>query len=267
MALRPFWHGFLKLALVTCPVALSPATTEREALRFNTLNRETGNRVKSRYLDAETGEPVESWDQVKGYPVGRDQYLALDEDELKAVRLASVNVLNIDRFVSADEVGPLWRETPYFLTPDDPVAHEAFSVIRAAMVASGAVGISRWVRSTRERPVLLEPRGKGIVLWTLRYPDEIRPADDAFASIKPLDLPPELIEATGELIDAISGHWNRKRLRDPKRDALMQVIDAKVKGRKPPKPPAPPPVNERRTANIFDSLRKSLNEAKKRTDR
>jgi DNA end-binding protein Ku len=175
MAPRPSWRGYLRLSLVTCPVAMLPATSEAEKVRFHTLNRATGNRVHARYVDAETGKPVDDKDQVKGYEREDGEYVMLEDEELQAVALESTRTIDIDCFVPAGSIGWIWYDTPHYLIPDDKVGEEAFSVIREAMVKSDMRAISRVVLNHRERAVLLEPRDKGMVLWTLRYGDGPRP--------------------------------------------------------------------------------------------
>ena len=161
MAPRPSWHGYLKLSLVTCPVAMLPATSEAEKLRFHTLNRATGNRVHARYVDAETGKPVDDEDEVKGYEREAGEYVMHEDEELDAVALESTRTIDIDCFVPADSIGWIWYDTPHYLVPDDKVGEEAFSVIREAMVTSDTRAISRVVLNHRERAGLLEPRDKG----------------------------------------------------------------------------------------------------------
>jgi len=174
MATRPTWRGYLRLSLVTCPVTMLPATSEAEKVRFHTLNRATGSRVHSQYVDAETGKPVDDEDQVKGYEREDGEYVMLEDEELDAVALESTRTIDIECFVPADSIGWIWYDEPHYLVPDDKVAEEAFSVIREAMVKSNTRAISRVVLYHRERAVLLEPRDKGMVLWTLRYGDEVR---------------------------------------------------------------------------------------------
>ena len=162
---------------------MMPATSESEKVRFHTLNRETQNRVVSRYADAVTGKEVEEEDEAKGYQQGENDYILLEDDELENIALESTKVIDIDVFAPRNSIEWVWLETPYYLSPDDPVAEEAFSVIRDAMAAEDMVGISRLVISRRERAVMLEPRGKGIVVWTLRYGDEVRGEDAYFGEI------------------------------------------------------------------------------------
>ncbi|TCR64348.1 Ku protein [Rhizobium sp. BK376] len=166
MAPRPYWKGYLKLSLVTCPVAMMPATSESEKVRFHTLNKTTGNRVVSQYVDSVTGKPVKEENEAKGYARGENDYVILTDDELDAVALDTVKTIDIDKFVPAESIDWIYLEKPHYLMPDDPVGYEAFAVIRDAMAADHVVGVSKLVVGRRERAVVLEPRGEGIVLWT-----------------------------------------------------------------------------------------------------
>ncbi len=161
LADRSFWKGYLKLSLVTCPVAMSPATTASEKLRFHTVNRKTGNRVESRYVDAETGKPVADDDQARGYAQAEDKFVILEDDELEDVALDTTRTIDIDRFVARRTIPWIYLDKPHFLVPNDPVGEEAFVVIREAMATSKVVGISRLVLYRRERAVMLEPRARG----------------------------------------------------------------------------------------------------------
>jgi DNA end-binding protein Ku len=145
MAPRPNWKGYLKLSLVSCPVALFPATTTSERVSFRTLNRDTGNRVRRQYIDEQSGDPVEPSDQVKGYEVAKGEYVTMEDDELKAVQLESNHTIDIERFVPRAEIDELYLDTPYYLTPTDRVGEEAFAVIRQAMQSEKKVGLARVV--------------------------------------------------------------------------------------------------------------------------
>ncbi|NLS20095.1 Ku protein [Rhizobium sp. P40RR-XXII] len=263
MALRPYWKGYLKLSLVTCPVQMMPATSENEKVRFHTLNRETHNRIVSHYVDAVTGKAVNEDDEVKGYQRGEDEYVILEDEELENVALESTKTIDIEVFAPRDSVEWIWLDTPYYLSPDDPVGEEAFSVIRDAMAAENMVGISRLVISRRERAVMLEPRGKGIVLWTLRYGDEVRDADLYFERVDDEPADQEMMPLVLQLIKKQTQPWSPKMASDPVQDKLLDIIAAKKKQMKKPvktKPNAkdqaePAPSN---VINIMDALRKSV---------
>jgi DNA end-binding protein Ku len=174
---RASWNGFLKLSLVSCPVYLSPATTESKRIRLNQLNAETGNRLKQQLIDSETGEVVERDQIAKGYEFERGRYVTLDDDELKALQIESSKIIDLSQFVSGDEVDPVYLDAPYYVYPDGALATEAFRVIGEAMAAKGLVGLGRVTIASRERLVLTEPRGAGLLMWTLRSSDEVRAAE------------------------------------------------------------------------------------------
>lgn len=265
MAPRPFWKGYLKLSLVTCPVAMTPATTDKEKVRFHTLNAQTGNRVLSQYVDAVSEKPVDEDDEVKGYQRGEDDYVMLEDEEIEAVALESTRTIDIESFVPRDSIEWVWYDKPHYLTPDDPVGEEAFSVIRDAMASTDTVGISRLVMYRRERAVMLEARGKGIVLWTLRYGDEVRDERDYFDEIEKTKPDPKLMTLVKKLIDERTTAWDPEMVNDPVQDRLLDIIAAKKKGKKRTAK-AEPVVEEEpsNVINIMDALRKSIGSEAKR---
>lgn len=270
MAPRPYWKGYLKLSLVTCPVSLTPATSEREKIRFHTINRKTGNRVRSRYVDAETGKPLADEDEVKGYESAEGKYVTFDDEELEAVGLESTRTIDIEQFVPTDSIEWIWYDTPYYLMPDDEVGEEAFAVIREAMEATNTVGISRLVLSRRERAVMLQPRGKGIVLWTLRYGDEVRKADEIFGELESRKVESRLVSLVGTLIEDLTKPWDPAMVSDPVQEGLKEIIKSKQerKGKRPAKPKkeeAPEPADN--VVSIMDALRKSISEEHKKNKR
>lgn len=265
MAPRSFWKGYLKLSLVTCPVAMTPATTEGGRLRFHTLNARTGNRVVSRYVDGVTGRPVREADEVKGYETGEDSYVLLEEEELESVALESTRTIDIEMFVPEDSIGWLWYDRPHYLAPDDRVGAEAFSVIREAMAATGTVGIARLVMYRRERAVMLAPRGRGIVLWTLRYGDELRDPDAYFGAIAPDTPDPALMKLVGRLIRDRTRPWDESMVADPVQERLLDIIAAKKKGRR--KPAKKPPPAAGNVVSIMDALKMSIAAEKGRKKR
>ncbi|MBN9053704.1 MAG: Ku protein [Rhizobiales bacterium] len=258
MAPRAFWKGYLKLSLVTCPVAMSPAISQEDKVRFRTLNSKTGNPVVSRYVDAVTGKAVNEDDEVKGYPRGEDDYVILEDEEIEAVALESTRTIDIETFVPRESIEWIWYDSPHFLVPNDTVGEEAFSVIREAMAATGTVGISRLVLYRRERAVMLEPRGKGIVLWTLRYGDEVRAQDDYFAGLEEAKPESRALSLVKTLIRERTKAWDPKMADDPVQDRLLDIIAAKKKGRKRPAKAKTPPPTSGNVINIMDALRKSI---------
>jgi len=171
---RPYWRGYLKLSLVTCPVAMVPATSESGKLRFHTINHGTGNRVVSQFVDCVTGKRVKDEDEAKAYERGEDDNIILTDEDLQAVELDTVRTIDIETFVPRDKIEWIYLDTPYYSTANEKIGDEAFAVIREAMKARDVVGVSRVVPGRRERAAILEARGDGIIVWTLRFGDEVR---------------------------------------------------------------------------------------------
>lgn len=266
MAPRSFWKGYLKLSLVTCPVAMAPATSDQAKVRFRTLNSKTGNRVMSRYVDSVTGKPVEEEDEVRGYQRGEDDYVILEDDEIEAVALESTRTIDIEVFVARDTIEWIFYDTPHYLVPTDAVGEEAFSVIRDAMASTDTVGISRLVMYRRERAVMLAPLGKGIVLWTLRYGDEVRDAKDYFGALKQTKPDSRSLSLVKTLIEERKTPWDPSMVEDPVQERLLDIIAAKKKkksSKRPAKPKAPPATPDN-VIDIMDALRRSLKSEGKR---
>lgn len=258
MAQRSFWKGYLKLSLVTCPVAMLPAVSEAEKVRFHTLNRATGHRVESRYVDPETGEIIEDDDIAKGYEAGEDRTVVIDDDELEAVALESTRTIDIEMFVPKQSIEWVWYDRPHYLVPDDAVGTQAYVVIRSAMAATGMVGIARLVLYRRERAVMLEPRERGIVVWTLRYGDEVRDPGDYFRGLDEEAAEPEAMSLLARLIERKTRPWRPEMAGDPVQDRLLEIIAAKRKGRSRRKPKAAPAPEPSNVVNIMDALKKSI---------
>jgi len=260
MALRPYWKGYLKLSLVTCPVNMTPATSESEKVRFHTLNKETGNRVVSQYIDSVTRKPVRDENEAKGYARGENDYVILTDDDLDNVALDTVKTIDIEKFAPADSIEWVYLEKPHYLMPDDAVGNEAFAVIRDAMKADKVVGISKLVIGRREKAVVLEPRDDGIVLWSLRFGDEVRPVENYFEDIDD-KADPDLIPLVQKLIKAKTKRWSPDMVSDPIQESLLALIAEKAKALKPRKKTgkskdvAAPTSN---VVNIMDALRKSV---------
>ncbi len=259
MAPRSFWKGYLKLSLVTCPVAMTPAATESEKLRFHILNRNTGNRVVSQYVDSVSGAPVGEDDAVRGYPRGEDDYVLLEDDELDALSLDSTRTIDIGAFVAADSIDWIWFDKPHYLVPDDPIGVEAFCVIRDAMKATNTVGLSRLVMYRRERAVMVEPRDKGLVLWTLRFADEVRDPKVYLADIRAETPNAKALGLISKLIEERKSHWSPSMADDPVQDQLLDIISGKRNDRKPARGRKQAPASPGNVVNIMDALRKSIN--------
>jgi DNA end-binding protein Ku len=237
---------------------MEPARTAEDTISFHTVNRRTGNRVESRYVDAETGKPVSDDDQVKGYPVDDETSVMIEDEELEAVALESTRTIDIERFVPAEDVGWIWLDRPHFLKPADKVGEEAFAVIREAMTATRTAALSRLVLYRREHAVALLPRDKGIVLWTLRYRDEIRPAEPV-----PGKVDAKVARLVSRLIKARTGEWSADLVSDPVQANLEKIIAGKKTKRVKPKlSEAPKPTGDN-VVSIMDALKRSLAAGKK----
>jgi len=256
----PYWKGYLKLSLVTCPVAMTPATSESEKVRFHTLNRTTGNRVVSQYFDSVTGKPVREENEARGYARGENDYIVLTDDDLDAVALDTVKTINIDQFIPTQSIEWIYLEKPHYLMPNDPVGQEAFAVIRDAMAADKVMGVAKLVIGRRERAVVLEPRGEGIVLWTLRFGDEVRDEESYFEDIDET-ADPDLVPLVQQLIKQQTSRWSPGMVSDPIQESLLQLIAEKKKAIKPAKKSfskSLPSTAQSNVVNIQDALRKSL---------
>ncbi|MBY4617902.1 Ku protein [Rhizobium redzepovicii] len=257
---RPYWKGYLKLSLVTCPVNMTPATSESAKVRFHTLNKETGNRVVSQYIDSVTGKPVKDENEAKGYARGENDYVILTDDDLDRVALDTVKTIDIEKFAPAESIEWVYLEKPHYLMPDDAVGNEAFAVIRDAMKADKVVGISKLVVGRREKAVVLEPRDEGIVLWSLRFGDEVRPEEAYFQDIED-EADPDLVPLVQKLIKQKTKRWSPEMVSDPIQESLLALIEEKKKALKPQKKSsktkqaAAPASN---VINIMDALRKSV---------
>lgn len=262
---RSFWKGYLKLSLVTCPVAMTPALSDGAQVRFHTINAKTGNRVQRRFVDSVTGKPVAEDNEVKGFPKGEDGHVILEDDEIDAVGLESTRTIDIQTFVPADSIGWIWYDRPHFLTPDDKVGEEAFSVIREAMRATKTVGIARLVLYRRERAVMLQPKGRGIVLWTLRYGDEVRAAGDHFSHIDSDKPQADHLKLVTKLITSRVREWTPDMVDDPVQKRLLDIIKARRKGKAPArkgKPAKSEPADN--VVSIMDALKRSIAAEKRR---
>lgn len=253
---RASWTGFLRLSLVSCPVYLSPATSEAKRIRLNQLNAETGNRLKQQLVDSETGEVVERDRIAKGYEYDRGRYVTISDEELKELQIESSKIIDLDQFVGRDDVDPVYLDAPYYIYPDGELADEAFRVIGEAMTHKGKVGLGRVVLSSRERLVLVEPRDGGLLMSTLHSADEVRPAE--FSSKHKGAVDPDMVAIAETIIDRKSSAFDPANFRDRYQDALHALVESKTKGLAR----APRVVEEpTKVVNLMDALKKSLAQA------
>ncbi len=234
---RPFWRGQLRLALVTCPISLTPATTERDKIRFHKLNRDTGNRLRMQMIDSETQDVVDREDTVMGYEFEKGKYVTVENEELDKLKIESSDVIDIERVVPVDEVDWLYWEKPYLVEPDArgkgaKSAVDIFATIREALEHKEVVGLGHAVIGRRERPVMIQPRGKGMMLTTLRDPDEIRIPEKTFDDIDNVKVDKDNLTMAEALIERITGKFDRDLFEDRYQEALHKLVAAKQKGKK-----------------------------------
>lgn len=251
------WRGFLRLSLVSCPVTLSPATSETSRIRLNQLNKATHNRVRIRLVDEETGEEVERDNIVKGYQIEKGQYVVLDDDDLDSIQIESSKTIDLENFVDADEIDRIYFEKPYYVAPDGEVATETYRVIARAMEDKGKVGLGRVVISTREHPVAVEPHEGMLRLTTLRAANEVRPPETLEDDEEVND---EAVSLASMIIDKRSGRFTPKAFHDRYQDALRSLVEAKAKGRKIELPQAAEPA---KVVDLMEALKRSLSETPK----
>jgi DNA end-binding protein Ku len=256
MAPRANWKGYLKLSLVSCPIALYPAASSSERVSFRRINRKTGHRLKQQNVDAETGEVVERADTGRGYEVGKDQFIEVEDDELEQIQIESTHTIDIDRFVPAEELDKRYFDSPYYLAPTDQVGQEAFAVIRDAIRDKGMVALGRVVIARRERVVAIEALGKGLLATTLRYPYEVREADAYFEDIPDINLPKEMRDLAAHIVDTKADHFDPAKFEDHYENALVELLRQKQAGR--PIEPARETRRPSNVVNLMDALKRSL---------
>lgn len=252
---RPAWQGHLRLSLVSCPVALINAITRVNDISFHLINPDTNNRIRMIPTDPDTG-PVERTDLVRGYEVSKDEYVIVTDEELNEVRLETTRTLNIERFVDAGEIDRLYWHDPYFLVPDDDESGmEAYSVIREAMAGEGRIALGRVVMHTRERLMAIEPRGKGMVAYTLRMHDEVRDPEQVFRTIPASKPDRKMVDIAKKIIEQKKGAFHAKDFKDRYETALRELIRKKEKGEKLVSAPEPEDTN---VIDLMAALQKSL---------
>ena len=256
MAPRANWKGFLRLSLVTCPVALYPATSDAEKVSFNQINRKTGHRIKYAKVDADTGEEVASEDIIKGYKVDTDTYIEVTKDELDDIALESTHTLEIDEFVPKADIDSRYLIRPYYLVPDGKVGHDAFAVIRETIRSMNKVAIGRVVLTNREHIIALEARGKGLVGMLLRYPYEIRDENEYFDDIQDVKVTKDMLDLAKHIVEKKSGSFEPDKFEDHYESALIDLIDKKRSGIRPAAKAAPKTGGN--VINLMDALKRSL---------
>jgi DNA end-binding protein Ku len=263
MAPRANWKGFLRLSLVTCPVALYPATSDTEKVSFNQINRKTGHRIKYAKVDADTGEEVANDDIMKGYKVDTDTYIEVSKDELDELALESTRTIEIDEFVPRADIDSRYVIRPYYLVPDGKVGHDAFAVIRETIRSMDKVAIGRVVLTNREHIIALEPLDKGLMGTLLRYPYEVRSADEYFDDIQDVKVTKDMLDLAKHIVNQKAGHFEPDKFEDQYETALIDLINQKRAG-KPITAKARP--RGENVVDLMDALRKSIGAAEPAKD-
>jgi DNA end-binding protein Ku len=253
---RPYWKGYLRLALVTCPVALYSGTSSAERVSFRQVNKKTGNRLRQQLVDEVTREPVESPDKRRGYEYAKGAYHLIEDDELDAIAIESNHTIEIDSFVPRDQIDERYLESPYYLTPNDDVGQEAFAVIREAMRGKDMVALARIVLAKREHVVMIEPWEKGLVATVLRYPYEIRDAKEYFDEIPDMKVEPDMLKLAEHILKTKTEDFDPSKFVDHYEEAVVEMLKKKQAGTALPKGKANEP--SRNVINLMDALRKSV---------
>ncbi|MGA7806554.1 Ku protein [Bradyrhizobium sp.] len=256
VAPRAYWKGSLKLSLVSCPVLLYPASTTIEKTRFHLINKETGNRLKQQLIDAETGEVVDGEQKARGYELTKGKYVEIDKDELDAVQIESNHSIDIDSFVPRNEIDKRYLNHPYYIAPDGKAGLDAFAVIRDAMKDQDRVALARIVLTNREHVIVIEPLGKGLLGTTLRFPYELRDADDYFDDIKSPKITKDMVELAGHILDSKAAHFDPSKFKDDYETALKTLVKRKAAGK--PVKQAEPEQRPSNVINLMDALKQSL---------
>jgi len=255
MAPRANWKGFLRLSLVTCPVALYPATSDSEKVSFNQINRKTGHRIKYAKVDADTGEEVAADDIMKGYKVDTDTYIEVSKDELDDIALESTRTIEIDEFVPKSDIDNRYLIRPYYLVPDGKVGHDAFAVIRETIRSMNKVAIGRVVLTNREHIIALEPLDKGLMGTLLRYPYEVRSEKEYFDDIQDVKITKDMLDLAKHIVEQKSGTFEPEQFEDRYESALIDLINQKRNGLPTAKPA---PKSSGNVINLMDALKRSL---------
>ena len=256
MAPRANWKGFLRLSLVTCPVALYPATSDTEKVSFNQINRKTGHRIKYAKVDADTGEEVATDDIIKGYKVDTDTYIEVTKDELDDIALESTRTIEIDEFVPKTDIDNRYLIRPYYLVPDGKVGHDAYAVIRETIRSMDKVAIGRVVLTNREHIIALEPLDKGLMGTLLRYPYEVRSETEYFDDIQDVKITKDMLDLAKHIVEQKSGSFEPEKFEDHYETALIDLINQKRNGAD--HAPKAAPKIDGNVINLMDALKRSL---------
>ncbi len=260
---RPYWKGYLKLSLVSCPIALYTATSAGERVAFRQINKKTGNRLRQQLVDEGTGDPIDPDDKGRGYEVDKGVYLQVEDEELDAIAIESSHTIDIGSFVPKSEVDERYIDSPYYLIPENKVALEAFAVIRDAMLGKGMVALGRVVLSKRERVIMLQPRGKGLLGATLRYPYEVRDEAIYFGDIDEIKIPKDMLSLAEHILESKAATFDPTQFHDRYEEAVVAMLNEKRAGMPIPKQRPMPRIVA--GTDLMAALKQSIEKAKDET--
>ena len=253
---RAFWKGYLKLSLVSCPIALYTGTSATERVSFRQINKKTGNRLRQQLVDEVTREAVEGDDKGRGYEYAKNAYIPVDDDELDALAVESKHTIEIDSFVPREQIDERYLDSPYYITPDGQVGQDAFAVIREAMHGKDMVALGRVVLAKRERVIMLQPWDKGLMATTLRYPYEIRDAKEYFDDIPDAKVEPEMLELAQHILQSKATNFDPSKFVDRYEEAVVEMLKKKQAGLPVSREHAL--ARPRDAVNLMDALRRSI---------
>jgi DNA end-binding protein Ku len=255
---RPYWKGYLKLSLVSCPIGLYTGTSSTERVSFRQINKKTGNRLRQQLVDEITREPVEGEDKGRGYEYAKNAYIPVEDDELDAIAIESNHTIEIDSFVPREQIDERYLDSPYYITPDGQVGQDAFAVIRKAMCGKGMAALGRVVLAKRERVIVLQPWDKGLMATTLRYPYEIRDAKEYFDDIPEVKVEPEMLKLAQHILQSKATDFDPSQFVDHYEEAVVKMIKEKQAGM----PVSREPSRPQNVVNLMDALRRSIAQEK-----
>ena len=248
-ARRAYWKGYLKLSLVTCPIALYPASSQAEKTHFHQINRKTGNRLRQQMVDEETGKVVDKDDKSRGYEISKGKYVEIEPEEVKAIQVESTHTLDIEKFVPIDEIDRRYFDRPYYIVPDGKAGEEAFAVIRDAMKDKGRVALARIVLTNREHVMAIEPFGKIMLGTILRYDYEVRDEKELSRGVANPKVPKEMVSLASHILDTKAGHFNASQFKDEFETELRKLVKRKAAGKT-----IETPEREERPSNVVDLM-------------
>lgn len=253
---RPYWKGYLKLSLVSCPIALYTGTSSTERVSFRQINKKTGNRLRQQLVDEVTREPIEGFAKGRGYEYAKNAYIPVDDDELDAIAIESNHTIEIDSFVPREQIDERYLDTPYYIAPNDQAGQDAFAVIREAMRGKGMVALGRVVLSKRERVIMLEPRDKGLIGTTLRYPYEVRDVKEYFDDVPEVKIEPDMLKLAEHILQSKVADFDPSQFVDHYEEAVVEMLKKKQTGLAVSREQAAPRTHN--VVNLMDALRRSI---------